>query len=165
MPVFHRGASVSAATEDISAASDDNGSLLTKFLVLGGLVLAAVVVARKWFYPYTVEDLESRVMSIDTLLKKNMDLQWNILGNSGPGFWRELEERNDEVRLIKTNMNAEPDRTKIVAWLAFKWSQLHGIKVCYLRLQELQELQLNVTVKIEERMQNLRPDNNPMLTS
>lgn len=88
MPVFHRGASVSAATEDISAASDDNGSLLTKFLVLGGLV----VVARKWFYPYTVEDLESRVMSIDTLLKKNMDLQWNILGNSGPGFWRELEE-------------------------------------------------------------------------
>ncbi|KAG7089164.1 hypothetical protein E1B28_010869 [Marasmius oreades] len=162
MPVFHRETSVSAATENISAASNDKGSLLMKFLLLGGLALAATVAAKKWFYPYTIEDLDGRVRYIDTLIKNNMSLRWNILGKAGPGFRRILEKRNDEVRLIKTNMNTEPDRTKIVAWMTFKWSQLHEIKACYLRLRELE---LDVTVEIEERMRSLRGSQNPLLAS
>ncbi|KAG7089170.1 hypothetical protein E1B28_010874 [Marasmius oreades] len=143
MPIFRRETSVSVATEDVSAANGDNGGLVTRFLVLGGLVLAAVIATKKWFYPYTIGDLESQVKSIDMLITDNMSLKWNLLGDSAPSFRRKLERVNDEVRLVKTNMYAEPDKAKIVVWMGYQWSQLRDIKACYMRLRELQ---LDVTV-------------------
>ncbi|KAF9260248.1 hypothetical protein L218DRAFT_1003021 [Marasmius fiardii PR-910] len=139
--------------ENVSDASNDNGSFLTEFLFLGGLVLAAAVAAKKWFYPYTIIDLETRVKDIDTLIKNNTSLEWSILENSAPGFRRTLGRLHNEVQLIKTKTNAEPDRTKVVSWVGFQLSQLQETKTCYLKLRALQ---LEVTSEVEERKRRLR---------
>ncbi|KAF9260028.1 hypothetical protein L218DRAFT_947121 [Marasmius fiardii PR-910] len=146
MPDFHQESVISTATEDISTINNDNDSLSMKFLVLGGFIVAAVVASKKWFYPYKVEDLESRVRAIDRLIRDNTNYEWNILGDSANDFRRILERHHNEVRLIRIKANTEPDRTKVVAWVAFQLSQMREIKACYLSLQQLQ---WNVTVEVE----------------
>ncbi|KAF9260188.1 hypothetical protein L218DRAFT_946980 [Marasmius fiardii PR-910] len=165
MPVFHRETSVSVGVEDIAAASGGNGGWLTTFLVLAGLFVAGAVAAKKWVFPYTIEDLESQVRSIDALIKKNMRLDCNILGDSAPCFRQMLERqvnimRDNQVRRIRTNTYAEPDKTRIVAWISFQWSQLCEIKACYLNLQELQ---WTVTLEVEEQTRSLHTNNNWLL--
>ncbi|KAG7089251.1 hypothetical protein E1B28_010950 [Marasmius oreades] len=91
MPVFHPESSISAVPEDISAPSNESGSLMVEFLVLGGLVFTAAVAAKMWFYPYTIEDLEGRVRAVDTLIRDNTNLHLDILGDSATRFRRVLE--------------------------------------------------------------------------
>ncbi|KAF9260191.1 hypothetical protein L218DRAFT_1002969 [Marasmius fiardii PR-910] len=160
MPVLRRESSASVDVGDIVAASNSNGGWLTTLFAFVGLLIAGVVAAKKWFYPYTVEDLETQVRSIDVLIKENMSLDWDMLGESAPRFRGMLERRNDQVRRIRMNMYAEPDKTKIVSWIRFHWSQLCKIKACYLSLQKLQ---WNVAVEIEERTRGLHTANNPLL--
>ncbi|KAF9260195.1 hypothetical protein L218DRAFT_1002973 [Marasmius fiardii PR-910] len=157
MPVFRRETSVSIDVGDVAAASDGNGGKLTTFFVLAGLLVAGAVAAKRWFYPYTIEDLEGQVRSIDALMKENMRLDRNMLGNSAPRFRGMLERHNDEVRRIRTSMYAEPDKTRIIAWIRFQWSQLREVKACYLNLQELQWC---VMVEIEGRTRRLHMGNN-----
>ncbi|KAF9260193.1 hypothetical protein L218DRAFT_1002971 [Marasmius fiardii PR-910] len=159
MPVFHRETSVSVDVGDVAAASDGNGGKLTTFFVLGSLVVAGVVAAKRWFYPYTIEDLEGQVRSINALIQENMSLDWNMLGESAPRFRGMLKRRNDQVRRIRTNTYAEPDKTRIVAWIHFQWTHLHEIKACYLNLQELQWC---VTLEIEELTRSLHTSNNQL---
>ncbi|KAF9260024.1 hypothetical protein L218DRAFT_1003116 [Marasmius fiardii PR-910] len=156
MSAFPQESAISTATQDISAASNDSGSLsmtLTKFLVLGGFIVAAVVASKRWFYPYTVEDLEGRVGAIDRLIRDNTNYKLNILGDSANGLRKLLERHHKEVQVIRTKANAEPDRTKVITWIAFQLSQMREIKARYLSLQELE---LNVTVEVERVYAQLR---------
>ncbi|KAF9260224.1 hypothetical protein L218DRAFT_1054881 [Marasmius fiardii PR-910] len=156
MPVFRRETSMSVDAGDFSAASNGSSGWLAMFFVLGGLVVAGVVAAKKWFYPYRIEDLEGQVRSIEALIKENSSLNWNMLGDSARRFRDKLERLDDQVRRIRTNMYTEPDKAKIVAWIRFQWSQLSEIKACYLTLQKLQ---WNLTIEIEERTRSLHTGN------
>ncbi|KAK1234466.1 hypothetical protein PQX77_002320 [Marasmius sp. AFHP31] len=91
MPALSLESSVLEMAQAVTTSSNSGSSLLAKLVVLGMLVVFTAVAAKKWFFPYTVEDLEGLVKSIDELIKENMSLEWDLLGVSAKRFRCRLE--------------------------------------------------------------------------
>ena len=91
MPALIVQSPVLDMAEGISDSSDPGSGLLTKLVVVVMLIAVAAIAAKKWFFPYSIEHLESLVKGIGVLIKENTTLEWNLLGDSARYFKRVLE--------------------------------------------------------------------------
>ncbi|KAK1235391.1 hypothetical protein PQX77_001392 [Marasmius sp. AFHP31] len=153
MPALTLDSSVLEVAEKVEASSNTGSGLLARLALVGVLVVVAAVAAKKWFFPYAVEDLEDLVKSIDELIKGNMRREWNLLGGSAKIFRRRLQRQNEEVRQIKMRGVAEPERTKPLAWMIFQWHQLKRVNVCHALLSQLK---YELMLEIEDRERTFR---------
>ncbi|KAJ8079469.1 hypothetical protein PM082_013807 [Marasmius tenuissimus] len=86
MPALTPGMSVLGMVGEASTSSDSDSGFLVKSAVIGMLVIVVSVAAKGWFFPYTVEDLEGLVKSVDNLIRHNMRPERNLLGGSAKRF-------------------------------------------------------------------------------
>ena len=81
--------SISAAVEGASVVDSSKGGILTKISLMVIILFVTVVKAKKWFYPYTLEDLKDQIDFLDKYIKGNTALGRNLFGD----FGREFRER------------------------------------------------------------------------
>ncbi|KAK1234478.1 hypothetical protein PQX77_002332, partial [Marasmius sp. AFHP31] len=91
MPALSLESSVLEVAEEVTTPSNSGSGLLAKLVAIGVLVVLAAVAAKKWFFPYTIEDLEGLVKSIDDSIKDNMTLGQNLLRGSAKTFRYRLQ--------------------------------------------------------------------------
>ncbi|KAK1227742.1 hypothetical protein PQX77_009242 [Marasmius sp. AFHP31] len=96
MAVLLAETSVSVITEGVSAADSSKGGVLTKVFIMGAILLVTVVSVKKWFYPYTMDDLERQITCVGSVIEQNMSLERDLLGDMGWTFRDQLdgERRN-----------------------------------------------------------------------
>ncbi|KAK1230018.1 hypothetical protein PQX77_006901 [Marasmius sp. AFHP31] len=97
MPALTVESSISAVAEGISASNNPGSGILTKIGVFAMLVVVVAVAAKKWFFPYTTEDLKGLVKAIDNLIEENTTLDWDLLGGSAREFRQTLNSVQAKV--------------------------------------------------------------------
>ncbi|KAK1218638.1 hypothetical protein PQX77_018679 [Marasmius sp. AFHP31] len=153
MPALSLESSVLEVAEEVTTPSNSGSGLLAKLVAIGVLVVLAAVAAKKWFFPYTIEDLEGLVKSIDDSIKDNMTLGQNLLRGSAKTFRCRLQRCNEEVRQVRIRSIAEPDRAKILAWVIFQWRQMKRVNACHALLSQLK---YELMLEIDERERTIR---------
>ncbi|KAL0061012.1 hypothetical protein AAF712_012185 [Marasmius tenuissimus] len=96
MAVLTTESSFSAITEGVSAADSSKGGVLTKIFIMGAILLVTVVGAKKWFFPYTMDDLERQIACVGNIIEQNMTLEEDLLGDMGWIFRDRLDGYVDE---------------------------------------------------------------------
>ncbi|KAG7089171.1 hypothetical protein E1B28_010875 [Marasmius oreades] len=152
MPAFPSETFISEAVGEVSASDNGDGSVFLKILVIGAILLATGGGAIKWMYPNTIEDVEGQIQAVDELIRENMTLERNILGNSAWSYKRTLFRENEVACRIRNRMSREPDRKDVIAWVSFEMCQMRDVQVNYRTLMELQE---DLMTEIDNRKRSL----------
>ncbi|KAF9260247.1 hypothetical protein L218DRAFT_947027 [Marasmius fiardii PR-910] len=152
MPAYPVESPISEALQDASASGNGESSILVKIFVIGVFLLAMGIGGIKWLYPNTIEDIEREVQCIDEMIRENMALDHNILGDSAWRFRRKLIEQNNVLYNIKNRLNAEPDRMEVGVWIVFRWRHMRDVKANYLSLMKVKE---DLTMEIYNLNQDL----------
>ncbi|KAJ8079465.1 hypothetical protein PM082_013803 [Marasmius tenuissimus] len=63
---------------------------------MGAILLVTVVSVKKWFFPYTVDDLERQIACVGDIIEQNMTLERDLLGDMGWIFRDQLDGYVDE---------------------------------------------------------------------
>ncbi|KAK1230127.1 hypothetical protein PQX77_006793 [Marasmius sp. AFHP31] len=138
MPALLTETSVSALVEGVSAADTGNGGILTKIFITGAILFLTVAGARKWFYPYTIDDLKGQIELVQKIIKENAAVGRNLLGELEWKFQEDLARHYQGMRGIEERFVVEPRRRNLLAWIAFRWRDMRDVKRCYDSLIELQ---------------------------
>ncbi|KAK1231552.1 hypothetical protein PQX77_005344 [Marasmius sp. AFHP31] len=127
------------AAKEVSSASSDSGSVVMKVLILSVVFVAIGVGAKRWLYPFTIEDADCEIRSIFGLLQEYTSLKLDLLGDSAGRFRRRLDKEYSTIHEIKHRSMVEPDRRNFIAWLVFRWQEIRDVKRCYLSLMILKK--------------------------
>ncbi|KAL0064417.1 hypothetical protein AAF712_008581, partial [Marasmius tenuissimus] len=125
----------------ISAAG--GSSKVFNIFIMGFVVLVVLVgmgwAAKRWLYPFAINDLEREIGVIWELIEENTRRHWDLLGGSGWEFKRRLYEKCGEMADIKNRSTVEPDRWNLRAWVVLQWREMNDVKKCYLTLMTLKK--------------------------
>ncbi|KAJ8079477.1 hypothetical protein PM082_013815 [Marasmius tenuissimus] len=131
MAVLLTETTVSAITEGVSAADSSKGGILTKLFIMGAILLVTVVSVKKWFFPYTMDDLESQITCVGGVIKRNMTLEMDLLGDMGWVFRDQLDGKRRRMCEIQEWATTEPKRWRLLAWVVFCWREMKEVQRCY----------------------------------
>ncbi|KAJ8088345.1 hypothetical protein PM082_022418 [Marasmius tenuissimus] len=97
MAVIITESSVSAITDGVLAADSSKGGVLTQLFIMGAILLITVVGAKKWWYPYTIDDLERQINCVEDVIEQNTVLGRDLLGDLGWRFREQLAGWVDDL--------------------------------------------------------------------
>ncbi|KAK1215709.1 hypothetical protein PQX77_021671 [Marasmius sp. AFHP31] len=154
MPALLTETSVSAVVEGVSAAGTGYGGILTKIFITGVILFLTVAGAKKWFYPYTVDDLKGQIELVQKIIKENAAVGKNLLGELEWKFQEELVRHYQGMRGIEERLVVEPKRWNLLAWIALRWRDMRDVKRHYDSLIELKrELVMEVNLRKNDVLQ------------
>ncbi|KAK1235390.1 hypothetical protein PQX77_001391 [Marasmius sp. AFHP31] len=139
MPALLTETSVSAITEGVLAADNSKGGVLTKVFIVGAILLVTAAGAKKWFYPYTMGDLERQMNYVEGIIERNTTLERDLLGNSGWKFRERLDGEHQKMCKIQERATTEPNRWNLLAWFRLHWREMREVKKCYCSVLDLKK--------------------------
>ncbi|KAK7032134.1 hypothetical protein VNI00_013308 [Paramarasmius palmivorus] len=156
------GANPPVSTACIGMEGPRNGSsTTTKFcLVLGTLQILYYLTssAVQWRFPcQTTEEIDARILKVESLIDSNSYLDNDVLGETFDGFKAWLEGLYDDAHELRIRACREPSRADPLAWCIFRWEFLYDLDACYKGLKELEG-------RVEETIRMSRiPESNDQL--
>ncbi|KAK1215207.1 hypothetical protein PQX77_022195 [Marasmius sp. AFHP31] len=148
------GNSVGIIEEGMSVTPSDGGSAIVKIFMMSVVLLVGMGVGvKRWFYPFTMNDLAREIEQIWELIEENTTRHWDLLGPSGWGFRERLYQECDMKTKIENRSAAVPD-WNVVAWSILQWREMRDVKECYLSLMAIKKDITTVVVESRERHQS-----------
>ncbi|KAK1230017.1 hypothetical protein PQX77_006900 [Marasmius sp. AFHP31] len=134
--------------EGVSAADTSNGGILTKVFIMGVILVVTVAGMGKWFYSHTLDDLKNQIDFIHKTIKENTALGRDLLRDLELGFRERLAGEYREMKRIEESLMTEPNRWKLIAWIALRWQGMRDVERCY---GSLIELKREITAEVNQR--------------
>ncbi|KAK1233599.1 hypothetical protein PQX77_003240 [Marasmius sp. AFHP31] len=154
------GNSVGIIEEGISAIPSDSGSAtVTIFMLIVVLLVGMGAGAKRWFYPFTMDDLAREIELVWRLIEENSTRDWDPLESLGWVFRQRLRQITDTKEEIKNRSIVEPDRWHLRAWFVLQWREMKDVKSCYLSLMTLKKDVMTV-IEIRKRQANQSDQSN-----
>ncbi|KAK1227574.1 hypothetical protein PQX77_009424 [Marasmius sp. AFHP31] len=140
MPILNPENAVGMIEAGISDTSSGGGSAAWKIVLIGVMLLAGMGVgAIRWFYPFTIKDLEREIGLVGKLIEEYSTLRLDLLGRSGWEFKQRLTSVYDKMREIEDRSTVEPNRWNLRAWFALRWQEMNDVNESYLTLMTLKK--------------------------
>ncbi|KAK1231553.1 hypothetical protein PQX77_005345, partial [Marasmius sp. AFHP31] len=138
--------------KEVSSATGDSGSIAMKVFIIGVMLVAMGVGAKRWFYPFALEDVQREIRATFKLLRDNTTLEFDLLGDSAGQFRRRLDKEQERMLEIEERSMVEPNRWNILGWFTFRWQEMRDVKRCYLSLMVLKK---EIKMEVETRRRHL----------
>ncbi|KAJ8081686.1 hypothetical protein PM082_007532 [Marasmius tenuissimus] len=145
--------SVGMIEEGISATTSGGGGAAVKIFMMSVVLFVGLGVgAKRWFYPFTMSDLEREIGLIWKLIEENTTLHLDLLGRSGWEFRERLTWEYRTMLEIRDRSTVEPNRWNLRAWFVLQWREMEDVKSCYLSLMSLKK---DIMTALESRKRHL----------
>ncbi|KAK1218633.1 hypothetical protein PQX77_018674 [Marasmius sp. AFHP31] len=128
---------------------------------MGAILLITVLSINKWFFPYTMDDLERQIACVGDIIEQNTALERDLLGDMGWIFRDQLDGERRNMGEIQEWAIAEPNRWDLLAWIRFRWREMKEVKRCYCSVLDLRKNVLVCTrllTTLEERQLTIYGD-------
>ncbi|KAK1227745.1 hypothetical protein PQX77_009245 [Marasmius sp. AFHP31] len=106
---------------------------------MGAILLITVVGAKKWLYPYTIDDLERQINCVEDVIERNTTFERDLLGDLGWRFRERLAGEHQRMIEIREWAIVEPQRWNLFGWVKFRWQEMREVKRCYCSVMDLKK--------------------------
>ncbi|KAK1227740.1 hypothetical protein PQX77_009240 [Marasmius sp. AFHP31] len=119
---------------------------------MGAILLVTVVSVKRWFYPYTMDDLKPQIACVGDIIGQNTTLERDLLGDMGWIFQERLDGERRKMGRIQERATVEPKRWRVLAWVGFRWREMREVQRCY---DSVMNLKKEVMMEVNQRRDDL----------
>ncbi|KAJ8079466.1 hypothetical protein PM082_013804 [Marasmius tenuissimus] len=119
---------------------------------MGAILLVTAVSVKKWFFPYTMDDLGRQIACVRDIIEQNTTLEEDLLGDMGWIFRDQLDGERRKMGKIQEWVTVEPKRWRLFAWVGFRWREMKEVQRCH---DSVLNLKKDILMEVNRRRHDL----------